>query len=74
MKKIAIFLIEVYQKIFSSFIKNILGISYSCRFRPTCSDYAKMSIEKKGIVKGGTTAIARILKCQPMYKGYTANI
>ncbi|MDX1949346.1 MAG: membrane protein insertion efficiency factor YidD [Rickettsiales bacterium] len=37
----------------------------SCRFHPTCSEYASESIEKHGIIKGGILAIYRILRCNP---------
>jgi putative membrane protein insertion efficiency factor len=69
MKKIFIKTIEIYQVIFSVFIKNMLGIKSSCRFSTTCSNYAKASIHDKGVIKGGYLSVVRILKCQPFYKG-----
>lgn len=69
MKKLTITLIDIYQKFISYFLKNILGVSHFCRFRPTCSEYAKISIQETGIVKGTYMALIRILKCQPLYKG-----
>lgn len=43
----------------------------SCRFTPTCSQYAKGAILNHGIVKGGWLAIKRISKCHPWGKsGY----
>ena len=41
----------------------------SCRFIPTCSEYAMQAIEKYGALKGGLLAIKRILKCHPFHKG-----
>ncbi|WP_369823985.1 membrane protein insertion efficiency factor YidD [Anaerovibrio sp. JC8] len=41
----------------------------SCRFVPTCSEYAMIAIEKYGPVKGGYLAIRRILRCHPFHKG-----
>jgi putative membrane protein insertion efficiency factor len=41
----------------------------SCRFTPTCSQYAIESIEEFGVFKGGVLAIKRISKCHPWYKG-----
>ena len=38
----------------------------SCRFHPTCSEYAKESIEKYGIIKGATLASKRLVKCHPI--------
>lgn len=37
----------------------------SCRFTPTCSQYALEAIKKYGPFKGGLLAIKRILKCNP---------
>lgn len=37
----------------------------SCRFSPTCSEYAYEAIDKYGILKGGRLAIWRILRCNP---------
>ena len=37
----------------------------SCRFTPTCSEYAKQAIMKHGPIKGLGLAIWRILRCNP---------
>ena len=37
----------------------------SCRFTPTCSDYARQAILKHGPIKGLGLAIWRILRCNP---------
>ena len=37
----------------------------SCRFVPTCSQYAKEAIIKHGPVKGLYLAIKRLLRCHP---------
>ena len=39
----------------------------SCRFDPTCSQYALESIEEFGIFKGSYLAIIRISKCHPWH-------
>ncbi|OGH02894.1 MAG: membrane protein insertion efficiency factor YidD [Candidatus Levybacteria bacterium RIFCSPHIGHO2_01_FULL_37_17] len=67
MKIIFITLLNVYQKFLSPLLKQALGFNNSCRFYPTCSEYAKIQISEKGILKGTTLAIERILKCQPFY-------
>ena len=41
----------------------------SCRYTPTCSNYARMAIEKHGAIKGGLLAFWRILRCNPFSKG-----
>jgi putative membrane protein insertion efficiency factor len=37
----------------------------SCRYQPTCSEYAYEAVDKYGILKGGRLAIWRILRCNP---------
>ncbi|WP_081792036.1 membrane protein insertion efficiency factor YidD [Caldalkalibacillus mannanilyticus] len=41
----------------------------SCRFMPTCSQYAYEAISKYGAVKGGFLALKRIIKCHPFHRG-----
>ncbi|MBQ9418595.1 MAG: membrane protein insertion efficiency factor YidD [Bacteroidales bacterium] len=37
----------------------------SCRYTPTCSQYAQEAIKKYGPWKGGWLALRRILRCHP---------
>ncbi|WP_455081983.1 membrane protein insertion efficiency factor YidD [Porphyromonas endodontalis] len=37
----------------------------SCRFTPTCSQYALEALRKHGPIKGAWLAIWRILRCNP---------
>jgi len=37
----------------------------SCRYTPTCSQYAIDAVKKYGPFKGGYLAIKRILRCHP---------
>ncbi|NLD88129.1 MAG: membrane protein insertion efficiency factor YidD [Clostridiales bacterium] len=41
----------------------------TCRFIPTCSEYALEAVEKYGFLKGGLLALKRILKCHPFHPG-----
>jgi putative membrane protein insertion efficiency factor len=41
----------------------------SCRFVPTCSEYARAAIEKHGAVRGTWLGFRRILKCHPFHEG-----
>jgi len=41
----------------------------SCRFVPTCSEYALTAIQRYGLVKGGWLAIKRISRCHPWHAG-----
>ena len=70
MKQIAIKGVNFYQIFIHTLFVNVLGINSFCRFNDiTCSNYAKQSISKYGILTGGKMAIIRVLKCQPFYKG-----
>lgn len=65
MKRFLLWLIDFYRK----------GISPltppSCRFIPTCSQYAMQAIEKYGALKGGWLALRRLLKCHPFHRQKT---
>ncbi|KAA6301191.1 MAG: putative membrane protein insertion efficiency factor [Candidatus Ordinivivax streblomastigis] len=37
----------------------------SCRYTPSCSEYAMIAIKKYGPFKGGWLAIRRIARCHP---------
>ena len=60
LKKIFLFIIILYQRLVSPYLPQ------SCRFQPTCSEYAKEAIEKYGIIKGVTLASKRLTKCHPI--------
>ena len=65
MSTLAIFLIKVYKKFLSPFLPS------SCRFYPTCSEYAIEAIETHGIIYGSWLSLRRILRCNPYCKcGY----
>jgi len=59
MKKILIIIIIYYQKYISP-LKPA-----TCRFYPTCSNYAMQAIEQFGCWKGSFLALKRILRCHP---------
>lgn len=41
----------------------------SCRFQPTCSNYALQALEKYGPIKGGWLTVKRIARCHPWNPG-----
>ena len=64
MKNILIKLIKIYQIIPGPWHN-------SCKFVPTCSNYAIEAINRYGSIKGSKLAIKRIMRCHPFGKnGY----
>ena len=41
----------------------------SCRFYPSCSEYARDAVEIHGVWRGGALALGRLLRCQPWSRG-----
>ncbi|MDE6139522.1 MAG: membrane protein insertion efficiency factor YidD [Alistipes sp.] len=37
----------------------------SCRFTPTCSQYALEALRKHGLIKGTWLTVRRLLRCHP---------
>ena len=52
-------MILIYQKVISPLFQP------SCRYSPTCSQYALDAIKKHGPWKGGKLAVKRIIRCHP---------
>ncbi|MGE5577131.1 MAG: membrane protein insertion efficiency factor YidD [Syntrophothermus sp.] len=63
MRFLVLGLIRVYQKVISPLKPR------SCRFYPTCSEYAAGAVQKHGVVRGGYLAIRRLLRCHPFHPG-----
>lgn len=55
--------LRLYKKHISPYIVS------SCRFYPTCSEYAAEAIEKQGLWRGGIKAAWRLLRCNPFSRG-----
>jgi uncharacterized protein len=41
----------------------------SCRFTPTCSEYARLALLEHGLARGLRQAAWRLLRCQPLHPG-----
>jgi putative membrane protein insertion efficiency factor len=63
MKILLILLIRGYRKFISPLFLP------SCRFQPTCSQYAIEALERFGIFKGSWLALSRIGRCHPFHPG-----
>ena len=44
-------------------------VAPSCRFAPSCSDYAAEALARHGAVAGALLALRRIIRCHPWHPG-----
>jgi putative membrane protein insertion efficiency factor len=58
-----IILIHLYQHTLS------ILLGPSCRFTPSCSSYALLSIQRFGIMEGVWLTLKRLIKCHPFHPG-----
>ena len=63
MKKILLFFLKAYKKIISPILPP------SCRFTPTCSEYAMEAITRFGAIRGTLLGAYRLLRCNPFCRG-----
>lgn len=63
LRKVLIFPIEWYRRFISPYTPP------TCRFYPTCSQYAVEAIETRGAFKGILLAVIRVSKCHPFHRG-----
>lgn len=62
-KRLLIGLIQAYRALISPLFPP------TCRFQPTCSQYAIEAIDRFGIWRGSGLAVRRILRCHPFHPG-----
>lgn len=58
-----IHIIDTYRKYLSPFLPN------RCKFYPSCSQYARESIIKYGVLIGLLLTLKRLLRCNPFSRG-----
>jgi putative membrane protein insertion efficiency factor len=63
MRFILISLLKFYQAVISPWLPP------SCRFVPTCSEYAREAIERHGALRGSWMGVRRLLRCHPFHPG-----
>jgi putative membrane protein insertion efficiency factor len=63
MTRLLIYLLGVYKRRLSPLLPR------SCRFTPTCSEYARLAILKHGPWRGGFLTTGRLMRCQPFHPG-----
>lgn len=56
-------LLTIYQKVVSP------NLGANCRYRPTCSSYAREAISRFGVIRGGWLGMRRIGRCHPLRPG-----
>jgi putative membrane protein insertion efficiency factor len=59
----ALWLLGLYQKLFT-----LLGYG-SCRYYPTCSEYARWRFEADSVLAAPFYTALRILRCNPLFAG-----
>lgn len=62
-RRVLLFWIRGYQRVISPLLPP------SCRYIPTCSQYAVEAVGRYGAVRGGWLAVKRILRCHPLHAG-----
>lgn len=63
MKQLAVRILRLYKRWVSP------AFPPSCRYVPTCSEYAMEAIDRYGVLRGGLMAAWRLLRCHPFAKG-----
>jgi uncharacterized protein len=63
MRAILISLLKFYKAVISPWLPP------SCRFVPTCSEYAREAIERHGALRGSMMGVRRLLRCHPFHPG-----
>jgi putative membrane protein insertion efficiency factor len=59
----ALLAVRGYQRLVSPFLPP------SCRFAPTCSEYATEALTHHGFVRGAGLTVRRLLRCHPFHPG-----
>jgi uncharacterized protein len=63
MRVILISLLRFYKVVISPWLPP------SCRFVPTCSEYAREAIQRHGALRGSMMGVRRLLRCHPFHPG-----
>ncbi|MBU2540309.1 MAG: membrane protein insertion efficiency factor YidD [Candidatus Omnitrophica bacterium] len=64
MSKILVWIIKLYQK-----ISRVLSPFPTCRFSPSCSEFATHALIKHGVFRGLIMSFWRLLRCQGFSRG-----
>lgn len=61
------FLVQLVLQLYKRLISPMLPPS--CKYTPTCSEYAAEALERYGLLRGGLMSAGRVLRCNPLAKG-----
>lgn len=73
MRKLAVWLINLYQAIVSPVFRIVFGPAI-CRYSPSCSEYTKIQIQRNGLVRGSLLGLKRLSTCHPFAIGATKKV
>jgi hypothetical protein len=64
-------LLKLYQLVVSPLLGLFTAPGYgqTCRFYPSCSEYALVAVQRHGVVRGSWLAGRRLLRCHPWNPG-----
>lgn len=63
MAKVLLALVAAYRYLLSPMLGR------SCRFFPTCSEYAMEALERHGALRGTWLTVRRVARCHPWHPG-----
>ncbi|HEX8177343.1 MAG TPA: membrane protein insertion efficiency factor YidD [Pyrinomonadaceae bacterium] len=63
MRVVLVTLLKLYKALVSPLLPP------SCRFVPSCSEYAREAIERHGAFRGSWMGVRRLLRCHPFHPG-----
>ena len=64
MRQFIVLMVRAYQMVLAPLLP-----PNTCRFSPTCSQYAIDAVQKYGVLKGCWKGVKRIGKCHPFHPG-----
>jgi putative membrane protein insertion efficiency factor len=64
LRTLAIAPVRAYQRLVSPFVP-----ANTCKYHPSCSEYAVLAIRKHGVLRGVLLAGWRLLRCNPWSAG-----
>ncbi len=70
-RMVLVAVLRVYQLVLSPMLGlyTAPGYGQTCRFYPSCSEYALIAVQRHGVLRGGWLAGRRLLRCHPWNPG-----